>query len=70
MVEVPAPGVGVAPGLRTVPVLGLVFVPVRGAVEGEVVPLPGIVELFGVVLEPGDVGDVPPGFAIVWFETL
>ena len=56
----PAPGVGVVPGLRTVPVLGLVFVPVRGVVEGEVVPLPGIVELFGVVIEPGDEGDVPP----------
>ena len=60
IVDEPAPGVGVVPGLRTVPVLGLVFVPVRGVVEGEVVPLPGIVELFGVVIEPGDEGDVPP----------
>lgn len=68
--DVPDPGVRVVPGLRTVPVLGLVFVPVLGAVEGEVVPLPGIVELFGVVIEPGDVGDVPPELAIVWFETL
>jgi hypothetical protein len=38
-------------GLFLVPVLGVVLgvVPVPGVVEGEVVPLPGIVEVFGVV---------------------
>jgi hypothetical protein len=43
------PVLGVVLGVVPVPGVNCGVVPVPGVVEGEVVPLPGIVEVFGVV---------------------